>query len=135
MRREYKVECSTGLPQVNYREGITQRAEFNYLHKKQSGGSGQYGRVVGYVEPLTREQVNENGGKEFLFQNDCVGNENLATPDVFTCEKLIRHVATTCCCVADALRLNALPATRPNITVVVKACCKRVSRWRLKRHM
>ena len=43
MRREYKVESETGRPQVNYREAITQPAEFDYLHKKQSGGAGQFG--------------------------------------------------------------------------------------------
>ncbi len=73
MKREYKTEVETGKPQVAYREAISQRAEFDYTHKKQTGGAGQFGRVIGYIEPFhdgVYEFVNEvKGGnipKEYI---------------------------------------------------------------------
>jgi elongation factor G len=66
MRREYACEVETGMPQVAYRETISQRAEFHYVHKKQTGGSGQYGAVAGYVEPLA-------AGADFEFVNEVRG--------------------------------------------------------------
>ena len=51
MKREYNVEVITGQPQVAYRETITQHVEFDHLLKKQTGGAGDYARVVGYLEP------------------------------------------------------------------------------------
>lgn len=55
IKREYGVDCKTGQPGVNYRETITQKQPFDYLHKKQSGGAGQYARVIGYIEPIDPE--------------------------------------------------------------------------------
>jgi len=49
------VEVKVSQPGVNYRETILQKAHFDYLHKKQSGGAGQYARVMGYIEPLDNE--------------------------------------------------------------------------------
>ena len=66
MKREYKCEIETGRPEVAYREAITQRAEFNYTHKKQTGGAGQYARVAGYIEPIEQEMDDEVKEYEFV---------------------------------------------------------------------
>ncbi|KAJ0402162.1 hypothetical protein ATCC90586_007948 [Pythium insidiosum] len=81
MKREYNVDVATGAPQVNYRETVRARSEFNYLHRKQSGGSGQYARVVGYIEPV---EDAEFSGVEFV--NDIIGNA-IPPEYIAACEK------------------------------------------------
>jgi len=65
MKREYSAAVETSPPRVAYRETISQRADFNYTHKKQTGGSGQYGRVAGFMEPFA--------DGEFEFTDQVVG--------------------------------------------------------------
>ncbi|CDH56928.1 elongation factor g mitochondrial [Lichtheimia corymbifera JMRC:FSU:9682] len=83
MKREYNVECTTGKPQVAFRETITQPAKFNYTHKKQSGGAGQFGRVIGSLEPM---KMDEETGKDIAFENRVVGG-NIPTNYIPACEK------------------------------------------------
>jgi elongation factor G len=68
MKREYNCEVVAGKPQVAYRETISQKGEFAYTHKKQTGGSGQFARVCGYVEPLPSDAV-----QQYEFVDDVVG--------------------------------------------------------------
>jgi elongation factor G len=63
MKREYNCVVIPGRPQVKYRETIVQRGEYSYTHRKQTGGSGQYGKVAGYIEPLPMDHAE---GYEFL---------------------------------------------------------------------
>ena len=66
MKREYKVELEVGRPEVAYREAIGQMAEFNYTHKKQTGGAGQYARVAGFIEPIVAEMGEDAPEYEFV---------------------------------------------------------------------
>src|SRR6185312_8819098 len=58
MKREYSAEVVTSPPRVAYRETITRRVDYNYTHKKQTGGSGQYGKVAGFLEPYADGKYN-----------------------------------------------------------------------------
>jgi elongation factor G len=69
IRREYKVELEVGAPKVSYRESPTRKAEWNYKHKKQTGGSGQYAHIVGYFEPLVEGESEET----FVFEDEVKG--------------------------------------------------------------
>ena len=71
MKREFSVEANVGAPQVSYREAITQTAEIDYTHKKQSGGSGQYARIKLIFEP--KEFSEEEGAMDFEFVSDIKG--------------------------------------------------------------
>lgn len=68
IKREYNCEVSIGQPKVAYRETIQQMAEYNYTHKKQTGGSGQFARVAGYIEPIPAEE-----NKDYEFVDKIVG--------------------------------------------------------------
>ncbi|KAJ7132875.1 elongation factor G, mitochondrial [Mycena crocata] len=70
MRREYNVDCITGKPRVAFRETITQKSEFVYVHKKQTGGAGQYAKVAGYLEPM---EIDPETGKDVAFENVIMG--------------------------------------------------------------
>ncbi len=85
MRREYACEVVTGKPQVAYRETINQRGEYNYTHKKQTGGSGQYGKVLGYIEPLPAEHPTG-----FEFEDDIAGG-SIPREFISACEKGFRE--------------------------------------------
>ena len=68
MKREYNCDVIAGKPQVAYRETISQRSELAYTHKKQTGGSGQYAKIGGYIEPLPADAV-----ETYEFVDEIVG--------------------------------------------------------------
>ncbi len=85
MKREYGCEVETGAPQVAYRETISKRADFHYTHKKQTGGSGQFGCVVGYLEPIT------DSDEDFEFVSEVRGGR-IPTEFIPSVEKGFRSV-------------------------------------------
>jgi elongation factor G len=78
MKREYRAEVETGKPQVAYREAISRLAEFDYTHKKQTGGSGQYARVIGSIEPFHEGT--------YAFENEVKGG-NIPKEFIPSCDK------------------------------------------------
>lgn len=102
MKREYNAEVETGKPRVAYRETITRRAEFDYTHKKQTGGSGQFGKVMGYIEPLEEEN--------FSFESKVVGGR-IPTQFIPSCEKGFNS------CMAKGPKLE-FPVTGIAVTLV-----------------
>jgi elongation factor G len=101
MKREYSAEVSTGNPRVAYRETITQRADFNYTHKKQTGGAGQYGRVAGYIEPVA--------DADFVFENAVTGG-NIPTQYIPAVEKGFRQ------CIAKGPKME-FPVTGVKVVI------------------
>lgn len=85
MKREYGVECISGKPNVNYKETISNKQPFEWLHKKQTGGSGQYAKVLGYIEPLLESEMAELK-KPNEFRNRCIGT-NIPPEYYPSCEK------------------------------------------------
>lgn len=85
LKREYKAEVEVGAPQVNYRETIRSGASFDYTHKKQTGGSGQFGRVAGKIQKLAEEKK-ERDDQVFLMNNEIKGGV-IPSEFIGACEK------------------------------------------------
>jgi elongation factor G len=90
LKREFKAEVEVGAPQVNYRETIRNEASYDYTHKKQTGGSGQFGQVVGYIRPLP-EDKKEREDQIFAFNNNIKGG-SIPGEFIGACEKGFQDV-------------------------------------------
>ncbi len=90
LKREYKADVEVGAPQVNYRETIRQEANYDYTHKKQTGGSGQFGQVVGVIRPLTADKK-EREDDNFKFNNNIKGG-SIPSEFIGACEKGFQDV-------------------------------------------
>jgi len=101
MRREYRADVTADKPQVAYRETISKQCPFNYTHKKQTGGAGQFGRIAGYIEPVSDHS--------FVFENRIVGGR-IPSQYIPSCEKGFRE------CLSKGLMLG-FPVT--GIRVVI----------------
>uniref|UniRef100_A0A7S3NDP0 Elongation factor G, mitochondrial n=1 Tax=Aureoumbra lagunensis TaxID=44058 RepID=A0A7S3NDP0_9STRA len=114
LRREYNVDTDVGNPKVNYRETISEARPFDYLHKKQTGGAGQYARVIGRIEPISEEELeaaaaeaanDENSEqshtaniKTFQFVNELIG-ANIPPEFIPSCEKGAQEAVSKGCLV------------------------------------
>lgn len=90
LKREYKADVIVGAPQVNYRETIRTEAPFDYTHKKQTGGSGQFGQVVGVLKPLTEDRKTSED-QVFKFNNEIKGG-SIPGEYIGACEKGFQDV-------------------------------------------
>ena len=100
MRREYNANVEIGKPRVAYRETITRKADFNYTHKKQTGGAGQFGRIAGFMEPCE---------DDFEFNNKITGGK-IPTQYIPSCEKGFKN------CLEKGPKLD-FPVTGIKVTI------------------
>jgi len=92
LRREYDIPVIIGNPTVNYRETMTEVYEFEYLHKKQSGGAGQYAKIMGIFEPNVDDITDPDADTSNYFIDATKGN-NLPNEYIPAIEKAF-HEAT-----------------------------------------
>ncbi|XP_067118836.1 elongation factor G, mitochondrial [Centruroides vittatus] len=105
MEREYNCPVILGKPKVAFRESLLKACEFDYLHKKQHGGAGQYGRVIGIMEPLPPDQ-----NTQLIFSDETVG-PNVPKQFIPAIEKSFRS-----CCEKGLLSGHKIAGVRFRLT-------------------